>query len=682
MNTLIYRGKLDHYLKAPLYVIVLFVLGDIALFFLNIKLALLAVPCILVYALVIWAFYRWNREQLNREIINFATRYGTVQKELLGKLEIPYALLDTNGRFLWRNEAFFQLAGEDSDFQKSVTSLFGEINKDRIAAIGEDPLVFGLKSDHHTYRATLQQLTIDNFREKKEVTDSLNLSMDRVIAFMLFDETRLVALRQKNIDQELVVAQVSIDNYEETIDSVEAVRRALLVALIDRKVNKYFQSSDAIVRKNDRDKYIVLFQRKYLAKMEEDRFSILEEIKNTKAGNDNEITLSIGIGLGGRSYTQNTEYARAAMDLALGRGGSQAAIKSGDETRYYGIRGREVEKNTRVKARVKAQALREIVTSRDTILVMGHKITDIDAFGAAVGVYVAARELGKEARIVVDTVTSSLRPLVSLFTGDRGYPEHMIISPEEALQIVDKHTLVVVVDTNRPNYTVAPDLLNRTRHIVVFDHHRQGEEVVQNPVLSYIEPYASSACEMIAEVLQYFSEKVQLRPTEADCIYAGILIDTDNFAAKVGVRTFEAAAYLRRNGADVIRVRKMLREDMATYKARAQVVRDAEVYHDHYAVAICETTDVESPTIVGAQAANELLNIVGIKASFVITDYRGKVYISARSIDEVDVQKLMEQLGGGGHLNIAGAQIAGADIDEVKQKLIGLIDEHVDKGDL
>lgn len=682
MNTLIYRGKLDHYLKAPLYVIVLFVLGDIALFFLNIKLALLAVPCILVYALVIWAFYRWNREQLNREIINFATRYGTVQKELLGKLEIPYALLDTNGRFLWRNEAFFQLAGEDSDFQKSVTSLFGEINKDRIEAIGEDPLVFGLKSDHHTYRATLQQLTIDNFREKKEVTDSLNLSMDRVIAFMLFDETRLVALRQKNIDQELVVAQVSIDNYEETIDSVEAVRRALLVALIDRKVNKYFQSSDAIVRKNDRDKYIVLFQRKYLAKMEEDRFSILEEIKNTKAGNNNEITLSIGIGLGGRSYTQNTEYARAAMDLALGRGGSQAAIKSGDETRYYGSRGREIERNTRVKARVKAQALREIVTSRDTILVMGHKITDIDAFGAAVGVYVAARELGKEARIVVDTVTSSLRPLVSLFTGDRGYPEHMIISPEEALQIVDKHTLVVVVDTNRPNYTVAPDLLNRTRHIVVFDHHRQGEEVVQNPVLSYIEPYASSACEMIAEVLQYFSEKVQLRPTEADCIYAGILIDTNNFAAKVGVRTFEAAAYLRRNGADVIRVRKMLREDMATYKARAQVVRDAEVYHDHYAVAICETTDVESPTIVGAQAANELLNIVGIKASFVITDYRGKVYISARSIDEVDVQKLMEQLGGGGHLNIAGAQIPGDDIDEVKQKLIGLIDEHVDKGDL
>lgn len=682
MNTLIYRGKLDHYLKAPLYVIVLFVLGDIVLFFLNLKLALFAVPCILVYALVIWAFYRWNREQLNREIINFATRYGTVQKELLGKLEIPYALLDTNGRFLWRNEAFFQLAGEDADFQKSVTSLFGEINKDRIAAIGEDPLIFDLKSNHHSYRATLQQLTIDNFREKRQATSALNLSMDRVIAFMLFDETRLVSLRQKNIDQELVVAQVSIDNYEETIDSVEAVRRALLVALIERKVNKYFQSSDAIVRKNDRDKYIVLFQRKYLARMEEDQFSILEEIKNTKAGNDNEITLSIGIGLGGRSYTQNTEYARAAMDLALGRGGSQAAIKSGDEIRYYGIRGREVEKNTRVKARVKAQALREIMTSRDTILVMGHKITDIDAFGAAVGVYVAARELGKEARIVVDTVTSSLRPLVSLFTGERGYPEHMIISPEEALQIVDKHALVVVVDTNRPNYTVAPDLLNRTRHIVVFDHHRQGEEVVQNPVLSYIEPYASSACEMIAEVLQYFSEKVQLRPAEADCIYAGILIDTDNFAAKVGVRTFEAAAYLRRNGADVIRVRKMLREDMATYKARAQVVRDSEVYHDHYAVAVCETMDVESPTIVGAQAANELLNIVGIKASFVITDYRGKVYISARSIDEVDVQKLMEQLGGGGHLNIAGAQIPGADIDEVKQKLIELIDEHVNKGDL
>ena len=682
MNTLTYTGKLDLYFKAPLYVIVLFVLGDIALFFLNLKLALLAVPCILVYALVIWLFYRWNREKLNREIINFATRYGTVQKELLGKLEIPYALLDSNGRFLWRNEAFFRLAGEDSDFQKSVTSHFGLINRDRIAAIGEEPLILRLKSDHRSYRATLQQLTIDHFGEAEEGAGDLNLGRDKVIAFMLFDETKLVKLRQKNIDQELVVAQVSIDNYEETVEAVEAVRRALLVALIDRKVNKYFQNSDAIIRKNDRDKYIVLFQRRYLAKMERDKFSILEEIKNTKAGNENEITLSIGIGLGGASYSQNAEYARAAMDLALGRGGSQAAIKSGDEIRYYGMRGREIERNTRVKARVKAQALREIMTSRETILVMGHKITDIDAFGAAVGVYVAARELGKEARIVVDTVTSSLRPLVSLFTPDSGYPDHMIIRPEEALQLVDRHSLVVVVDTNRPSYTVAPDLLHRTRHIVVFDHHRQGEEVVQNPVLSYIEPYASSACEMIAEVLQYFSEKVQIRPAEADCIYAGILIDTDNFAAKVGVRTFEAAAYLRRNGADVIRVRKMLREDMATYKARAQVVRAAEVYHDHYAVSVCGNLEVESPTIVGAQAANELLNIVGIKASFVITDYRGKVYISARSIDEVDVQKLMEQLGGGGHLNIAGAQIPGASAEEVKDRLVALIDEYVDRGDL
>lgn len=296
--------------------------------------------------------------------------------------------------------------------------------------------------------------------------------------------------------------------------------------------------------------------------------------------------------------------------------------------------------------------------------------------------YCAARVLGKKAQIVLNEVTTSLRPLVECFTEEKGYPADLFIKNEEALLITNKNTLVMVVDTNRPSYTECPELLNRTDTICVFDHHRQNSEVIENPVLSYIEPYASSACEMIAEVLQYFSENIKLEPSEADCIYAGILIDTNNFMTKTGVRTFEAAAYLRRAGAEVTRVRKMLRNDMAAYKARAEAVRHAEVYRGAFAISVCPADNIESPTIVGAQAANELLNIVGIKASFVLTEYQGKIYISSRSIDEINVQLIMERVGGGGHLNVAGAQLTNCTIQEAKRMIQDTIDEMIKEGDI
>ena len=313
---------------------------------------------------------------------------------------------------------------------------------------------------------------------------------------------------------------------------------------------------------------------------------------------------------------------------------------------------------------------------------MGHTISDVDSLGAAIGVYCAARVLGKKAQIVLNEVTTSLRPLVECFTEEKGYPADLFIKNEEALLITNKNTLVMVVDTNRPSYTECPELLNRTDTICVFDHHRQNSEVIENPVLSYIEPYASSACEMIAEVLQYFSENIKLEPSEADCIYAGILIDTNNFMTKTGVRTFEAAAYLRRAGAEVTRVRKMLRNDMAAYKARAEAVRHAEVYRGAFAISVCPADNIESPTIVGAQAANELLNIVGIKASFVLTEYQGKIYISSRSIDEINVQLIMERVGGGGHLNVAGAQLTNCKIQEAKRMIQDTIDEMIKEGDI
>jgi c-di-AMP phosphodiesterase-like protein len=399
-------------------------------------------------------------------------------------------------------------------------------------------------------------------------------------------------------------------------------------------------------------------------------------------GNEMSVTLSIGVGVAGDSYTQSYEHARAAIDLALGRGGDQVVVKDGEEVTYFGGKAKQVERNTRVKARVKAHALHEILESRENVLIMGHALTDVDALGAGVGIYCAARKLGKKAQIVINNPTSSLRPLKDSFSADKGYPEDMFIDSEQALEMVGRNTAVVVVDTNRPSSTECPELLKKTDCIVVFDHHRQSSEVIENPMLSYIEPYASSACEMVAEVLQYFEEDFKLEACEADCIYAGILIDTNNFMTKTGVRTFEAAAYLKRSGAEVTRVRKMLRNDMDAFKARAEAVRNAEVYRGSFAISVCPGGNVENPTIVGAQAANELLNITGIRASFVLTEYQGKIYVSSRSIDEINVQLIMERLGGGGHFNMAATQLKDCTIVQAKRMIQDTLDTMLEEGDI
>ena len=511
---------------------------------------------------------------------------------------------------------------------------------------------------------------------------SVEGSEEYMTALYLYDETQLNQYIRENDDQKLVTALIYIDNYEEVLNSIEDVKQSLLIALIDRKVNKFFSGMDGLVRKMEKDKYFVVFRYFYLAKMEEDKFSLLEEVKTVKVGNEMPVTLSIGIGSMGDTYNQSYEYARMAIGMALGRGGDQVVVKEGERITYFGGSSKQVDKMTRVKARVKAHALREIIESRSHVIVMGHHIADVDSFGAAIGVYCAGRVLDKKVQIVLNEVTTSLRPIKECFNEENGYEPDMFIDGDMAVELTDNNTLVMVVDTNRPNYTDCPEILKRTKSIVVFDHHRQVSEVVENPILSYIEPYASSTCEMIAEVLQYFTENIKLTSSEADAIYAGILIDTNNFMQKTGVRTFEAAAYLRRCGAEVTRVRKMLRNDMADYKARAEVMRHAEVYHGAFAISVCPADKVESPTVVSAQSANELLNIIGIKASFVMTEYQNRIFISSRSIDEINVQSIMERLGGGGHANIAGAQLSDCSIEEAKQKIREILDVMIEKGEI
>lgn len=674
------KGKLRRYLNWPLYLTIVLILMDVAMYAQDIQMGAEFSGFIVLYVIIVLISNRRNRPLLINELVNFATQYGTVQKQLLNDFEIPYALLDYNSRFLWMNEKFTEITGKDKNYHKSVTTVFPSLTKDilqKSEAVGS----INVMLDDRNYRISMKRIYFDSVTRDSAIV-AINDTDEYLTAIYLFDETELNRYIRENEEQKLVAGLIYIDNYEEALDSIEDVKRSLLIALIDRKVNKYFTEIDALVRKIEKDKYFVVFKYKYLEQLSADKFKLIEDVKSIKVGNEMAITLSIGVGAGGVSYTQNYEYARMGIDLALGRGGDQVVVKEGEEVTYYGGKAKQVERNTRVKARVKAHALREIIESREHVVIMGHTISDVDSLGAAIGVYCAARVLGKKAQIVLNEVTTSLRPLVECFTEEKGYPADLFIKNEEALLITNKNTLVMVVDTNRPSYTECPELLNRTDTICVFDHHRQNSEVIENPVLSYIEPYASSACEMIAEVLQYFSENIKLEPSEADCIYAGILIDTNNFMTKTGVRTFEAAAYLRRAGAEVTRVRKMLRNDMAAYKARAEAVRHAEVYRGAFAISVCPADNIESPTIVGAQAANELLNIVGIKASFVLTEYQGKIYISSRSIDEINVQLIMERVGGGGHLNVAGAQLTNCTIQEAKRMIQDTIDEMIKEGDI
>lgn len=487
---------------------------------------------------------------------------------------------------------------------------------------------------------------------------------------------------QKIKDEGFVVAQIYIDNYEEALESIDDVRRSLFVGLIDKRVNKYFSPGAAIVRKLEKDKYLAVFRYKYLEKLMADKFSLLEDIKGVKIGNEMTVTLSIGVGTGANDYAKNYDISKAAMDLALGRGGDQAVVKDGDKIIYYGGKSQQMEKNTRVKVRVKAHALRQILESVDTVLIMGHKMADIDSFGSAVGIYAICRKLGKEAHIVINDVTSSVKPFKDRFAGREEYGDDMFLTEENAPSYVDYSTAVIVVDVNKPKMTECPELLEICRTIIVFDHHRQSSDAIAGAVLSYVDPYASSASEMITEMIQYVDDNIKIKAFEADALYAGINIDTDGFNNKSGPRTFEAAAFLRRHGADVTRVRKMLRNDMSEYRAVASAVSRATVYRDAFAITIFEGNGVESPTIGGAKAANQLLDISGIKASFVVTAYNDTIYISARSIDEINVQLVMEKLSGGGHMTIAGAQLKDCTPEQAVQTIKVTLDKMLQDGEI
>ena len=620
-----------------------------------------------------------RRNQILSGLVDFAAESSDVQKELLEEMSVPYLITDAAGRILWTNRAFDEMVREDHS-RSNISAYFPELTAEYLEETVGD-VVAHSEWDGHYYEIDMRPLRMD-----AALTLDLNIDSraagDKMFAMFLFDETRALVYEQEITNQKMVAGLIYLDNYDEALESVEAVRRSLLEALIDRKINKFITGMNGVVSKLEKDKYFFVIEQRYTEELQKSRFALLEDVKTVNIGNDMAVTLSIGIGMNGESYLQNYEYARASMDMALGRGGDQAVVKDGDKIRYYGGKSQQVEKTTRVKARVKAHALRELMDTKDKILIMGHRNGDIDCIGSAIGIWRAATSFDKRARIVLQSVNASVKPILEKFKTSPDYPEDMFLTADQALDWADANTMLVVVDVNRPSITEAPKLLDRIHTIVVLDHHRQSAEIIKNATLSYVEPYASSACEMVAEILQYIGDGIRIKALEADAMYAGIMIDTHNFMNQTGVRTFEAAAFLRRNGADVVRVRKLFRDKPEDYRARAEAIQNMEIYHNYYALSVCPGEGLASASVVGAQAANEMLDIVGIKASFVATKVGDTMYFSARSIDEVNVQLIMEKLGGGGHRTIAGAQIKDITEKEAIEKLKAVIDDMEEKGEI
>ena len=607
--------------------------------------------------------------RLSKNMSNYMVEYSmaseNTQNIFSQDLDIPYALMDKKGIIAWRNRAFNGLVQKDRLSKKDIHAMFENITASYIENISD-------KADFHgEYQGKKYRIRITR----------LYIEESFVYTVCLFDETDLVELRIQKENSKFVVGLMYMDNYDEAMESVEEVRRSLLEALIDRKINQYINGFNGIVKKLEKDKFFFIIKKEDLDSAISVRFDILEDVKTVNIGNEMSITLSIGIGYGSENLARNYELARMAMDMALGRGGDQAVVKTEDDIRYFGGKAQTVEKQTRVKARVKAHAFKELLENKDKVIIMGHKMLDMDAFGAAIGIWRIATHLNKKAYILRSDVNPSVRPMIEKFKAPE-YPEDLFMSEEKALNSLTNDSLVVVVDVNRPSITEGPSLLKKAKNIVVLDHHRQSSEIITNATLSYVETFASSACEMVSEIVQYISDDIKLKTLEADAMYAGIVIDTQNFNVQTGVRTFEAAAFLKRSGADVTRVRKMFREDATDYLAKAEAIHNAEIYENYYAISECDSANTASPTLVCAQAANDLLNIKGIKASFVLTLYNDVIYISARSMDEVNVQTIMEKLGGGGHRSVAGAQIKEGSIEDAKNLVKKVLKELIERGEI
>jgi c-di-AMP phosphodiesterase-like protein len=617
----------------------------------------------LVYSFIIEAR---SKRRLEGEIKEQVDELVQIRQDILVHSHMPVAVINRHGNIWWYNASFAKMLQEEELIGTHIRTWFSDLQMEALAKSK------GIYERSVKYNKSYYHLTCERM---------VKVSSEKDFNYIMYfvEETDKITLQETVDAQRGLVGHLYIDNFDEIMQSIEEVKRPMLMAVIDRKINLWFRKFNVAICKIEKEKYMLFFTMGDLEKMQERKFDILDDLRNIQVGNELPVTASIGIGQNSQSIVQSKDDGRAALDLALGRGGDQAILKKGDKYTFYGGKTKEVEKSARVKVRIKAYAFKELLHESDRVFIMGHKNMDMDCLGAAMGVYRAATIMGKKAHILLERPTFAIEALYNRIIEAPEYQD-LFMTSQQIKEEMKKDSLLVIVDGHSLSYVECPQLLEMTERVVVFDHHRLSTDFVDNAVLTYIEPFISSTCEIIAEILNYITDKVKLTHIEADALLAGITIDTKNFMFKAGVRTFEAAAFLRRNGADSTRVRLLFQNDMETYRIKAGAIKNAEIWRDDIAIAVVEE-EVPHANIIAAQVADELLSIKGIASTFVFTMKDGDLLISARALGKMNMQRIMEILGGGGHQGMAGAQLKEVTVEEAKVKLKEAIEKYFEEGE-
>ncbi|HCC03317.1 MAG TPA: phosphoesterase [Clostridiales bacterium] len=655
--------------RTKIYLVIIFVLLVVICIY-NPK---FIIPAILIFALILGYTYFANnkrKSEISQHLQDLTLNVNQAAKNSLIYSPIPLIIVETDGNIVWRSTKFVSEFA-NIDINNYLTELLENINleiqerKDK----KDKSIVRNLKIDNKEYKI-LGEFVKSGSRERKR--------QEKYMMILYFlDETENLKLQREYNDSKACVGIIMIDNYEETIQQIEIDERPQIIAEIEKSIYEWANEYEGIVVKSDRDRFVYLFEQRYLEKIKESKFNILDTIKEINTSTKVQLTLSIAISNEGETGKEKYQSALNTMDVVLGRGGDQAAIRENGKYNFFGGRVEEVERRTKVKARIVAHALEELIKENDQVLIMGHINPDIDALGSAIGMYRLATNLGKEAYIVANTDTMALGPVKASLDEENEF-EGVIINKEIAEEKITDKTLLIIVDTHKSSYVEDPSLLDKTNQIAIIDHHRRSPDFIQKSILTFHEVYASSAAELVTELLQYTNTQVDLSKIEAEVLYAGIMMDTKNFTFKTGVRTFEAAAYLRKCGVDIIRVKKWFQSDLETYTKITEIIKTTEIINDTIGIAVYESEDKEA-NIICAKSADELLTIGNITASFVLGNDGEKVTISGRSIGDINVQLILEKMGGGGHITLAGAQIEGMTIEQVKQELKQRINEYFEE---
>ena len=619
------------------------------------------VPALIIYTLIIIYTYWTNnkgQEELTEHIKNLTFSLDKVAKIALVNLPFPLVIAETNGNLIFRNTRF------NEEFANiDINNYLKEILKDVKAEIKnndkKEKIVSELEIDKKTY---------------KIYGEYMPLKEEYVITIYFIDNTKLVNLEKKIDATDSYVSFIKVDNYDEIIQRIRDEEKPQIIAKIEKGIYDWASEYNGLILKADRDAFVGIFEKQDVKEIEEKKFDILDSVKEEDISDKMQITLSIAMSNEGKNNYEKYKSAQAALDIVLGRGGDQAVVREEEKYHFFGGRTQEVEKRTKVKARIVSHALEELITEAKDVIIMGHSNSDIDCMGSAIGIYRLATALNKEAYIVSENYGTSLDSFMKSLKEESEYKE-AVIDKSEAISQISEDTLLVIVDTHKKNYVEVPELLEKTKKIVIIDHHRRSTDYIEDATLTFQEVYASSAAELVTEIIEYAETEIELTEFEAEALYAGIMMDTKAFTFKTGVRTFEAAAYLRKSGVDIIKVKKWFQSDLKTYHKISTIVGNADTIYDSIAISIYDEEDKDA-NIICAKAADELLTINNITASFVIGKLGEKVCISGRSIGDINVQIILEKLGGGGHITLAGAQVEGMTTLEVKQELINRIHEY------